>query len=183
MRYTNDYYPIFDQSTLRDITFYENATISNVLHTVKASDADVGLAGTIKYSINDPTNTLSISQTTGEITLLKLLDRETISSYSVTISASDKAPSPFNLETSQDVIITVGDVNDNTPTFGKIDLPVLIDETVKVNTTAYKIITYDLDAGTNAEVEFSVLSTNDSNGYFELTQETGNFIVRSMSLQ
>ena len=43
------------------------------------------------------------------------LDRETLASYTLTITASDSHPSTPNTAT-ENIAVTVGDYNDNTPT-------------------------------------------------------------------
>lgn len=182
VRFTNDYYPAFKEESLNDISCYENATVSSVVHRIIATDADRGEAGNITYTLKDVTNTFNISSVSGDIKLLKPLDRENIQTYTVTITATDGAPSPFYLMTSREVNIIVRDINDNAPTFGHIPSPILIRETVKINEVAYTINVTDLDVGTNGEVELSVLSTNDSFGYFELARSNGSFIARSKFL-
>ena len=61
---------------------------------VSASDTDTGLEhGTVRYSIvsGDAQQQFSIDQSTGDVKLVKSLDRETTVSYTLSIAATDDA--------------------------------------------------------------------------------------------
>ena len=180
MRFTNDHYPRFDPQSVASFNVSENETISTVIHTINATDKDTGLAGTIKYSIVDPTSTFNISEKTGDILLEKALDRETKSSYTITVFAVDSAPSPFEFTSSKQVTILVSDVNDNVPHF-ESSSPMATDvlETAIVDSVAANVQAVDLDEGTNGRITYSVVTSNDTDGYFELDASTGEFQIKS----
>lgn len=116
----------------------------------------------------------------GEITLMKGLDRETVSSYQVTIRATDSAPSPFELTTAHIVTIRISDVNDNVPRFG-FSSPLVTDvlETVATGEVALSVTASDLDERENGRLVFSIVWSNDTSGMFAFDVNTGKFTVNS----
>ena len=93
----------------------ENAALGEKVLTVAASDPDSGNNGKIKYSITNGNigDTFYINPETGAITLRRHLDRETVSTYRLTIQATDGGiPSRSG---QIDVSIYVSDINDNPP--------------------------------------------------------------------
>ena len=112
--------------------------------------------------------------------LVKALDRETLSTYQVTIQAVDGAPSPFELKSTHVVTVRISDVNDNAPQFG-FTSPLVQDvlETIPVNDVAVTLTASDLDEGVNGELIFSIVSSNDTSGFFTLDPQTGEFVVNS----
>ena len=87
------------------------------LFTVSATDLDSGSFSVVRYTITGGNigQIFRINETTGEVTLEQILDREVRSSYQLQIRASDGDPTP---ETSEITVqIEVTDVNDNVPVF------------------------------------------------------------------
>ncbi|MGO2233527.1 MAG: DUF4347 domain-containing protein, partial [Marinomonas sp.] len=98
----------------------ENADTSTVIYTATATDADGTAANsTLVYSLSgDDADKLIIDATTGEVTLKASADYETQTSYSFNVVATDNGAGNFNsgsLSTTQAVIVSVNDLNDNTP--------------------------------------------------------------------
>jgi len=180
VRYANEYYPRFDTDSVASFNVSENETLATVIRTITATDQDQGIAGTIKYGIIDPTFTFNISENSGDILLQKALDRETKSSYVITVIATDGAPSPFEFTTTKHITIMVSDVNDNAPRFVSPS-PMTTDvfETAIVGSVAASLRAVDLDDGANGQITYSILSSNDTNDYFELNVGTGELIIKS----
>ena len=110
----NDNTPVFSQS-IYTASVVEN-TIDVTVISVTASDPDNGANGTITYSLlNDFQSIFNITQT-GDIIITEALDREAISSYTLTVVASDNG-SPDKQSSSATVLVNVLDVNDNSPEF------------------------------------------------------------------
>lgn len=112
--------------------------------------------------------------------VIKALDRETISSYQVTIEAVDGAPSPFEFKSSHVVTIQISDINDNAPRFDFIS-PLARDvlETSSIDDVILTLSAIDEDEGVNGELIFSIVSSNDTSGWFTLNAQTGEFVVKS----
>ena len=139
-----------------------------------ATDNDVGLAGLVKYSITG--NTFNISST-GEVTLSSMLDRESINNYTVIIRATDSAPSPFKLAGSHNLLVKIGDVNDNKPSFDNALSNINVPETESVGSSAFSVEASDLDVGVNGDIVYAIVSKNDTNNTFILFANNGTFIL------
>ena len=103
----NDNAPVFSQS-LYTVMVADNSTNGTVVFTAVASDADEGPNAIISYSFDNETlPTFSIDSVTGEVTLSGQLDAEVISSYDITIIASDGI-----LLSNATLLIQVGNLDD-----------------------------------------------------------------------
>lgn len=94
----------------------EGVAIGTKVLTVKAIDKDVKTQNNqFSYSIinGNNNNSFKIDSQTGEIETASMLDRETISMYTLTIGAIDTGVPPETGTTT--VKITVGDINDHGP--------------------------------------------------------------------
>ncbi|KAI5626828.1 hypothetical protein C0J50_13326 [Silurus asotus] len=86
------------------------------------------------------------------------LDRESASQFDITITATDKGTPPL----SSTVVFTVhvSDVNDNAPRFTKPFINVYIKENSQVGAFIYTVSAFDLDAGDNARITYSLLESS-----------------------
>ncbi len=167
---------MFDAATPNTINVYENETVPKTLYTFLATDQDTGIAGDVKYTIkNDEFSWLfALASSSGVFNLVSSLDRENVSSYSLTVRASDSAPSPFEWTTDKALKINVLDVNDNKP---KYDWPVLnitVPETVLVGQDAFNVTTTDADERENGRLTYKLLASNGT-GKFSLNSNSGVF--------
>ena len=176
MRYRNDYYPTFGQSTPATFSLYENATVGTNLLTFTATDQDTGIAGIVKFLLipNKLSWLFTLESSTGNLNLAHSLDRENISSYVVIVRAVDSAPSPFELSRDHHITIDILDINDNAPKFASSVMNITVPETVAAGQVAFYANATDSDAGENARCTYSVLWTNDT-GKFRLNTTTGGF--------
>lgn len=110
----------------------------------------------------------SIDSQNGVLSLIKALDRETRSNYTLTISATD------NLHTSVcEVLVLVQDLNDNNPVFQKSSYETSIYENVSVGETVMTVLAKDLDSGTNGEVTYSLYNDSADAGLFAIDSSSG----------
>ena len=113
----NDNSPLFPTGTYVFLVPENTATgtvIENI--NVAASDADIGTNAEINYSLLGADGVFSINSMTGAITLTSALNRESISNYTLNVTATDSG-TPQPLSTSQLVTVIVTDSNDNPPVF------------------------------------------------------------------
>ncbi|CAL1529071.1 unnamed protein product, partial [Lymnaea stagnalis] len=111
----NDNRPVCND-TFVAVIVDENVTAGDLFTPLSATDEDKGfLQGTVRYYIvaGDPDVTFDVDEFSGEIKTTKPLDRETVSNYTLTVSAVDDMPGSSNQKTN--VMIKVNDVNDNPP--------------------------------------------------------------------
>ena len=167
----NDNAPYFNTTSAK-VEIPEN-TIVNGFYTVVAFDKDTGVNAHLEYEIATGTGSdkFSISPTTGSVSTALKLDRESASSYTITVYAKDKgSPSlksqPFML------VISVTDANDNAPSFTKSYNNESISEGSSVGVEVFQVFATDLDVGSNAEIAYSIGSGNVGN-MFGIDNDTG----------
>lgn len=113
----NDHRPEFERDSY-EIEVVENSPPKRGLLTVKATDADSGPNGAIRYKFSAKStsiygNLFSIDAESGQISLLKSLDYEQSNLITLEVLAQDQGPGSAPVMTR--VVVTVRDVNDNEP--------------------------------------------------------------------
>ncbi|XP_072515587.1 protocadherin alpha-2-like isoform X2 [Salminus brasiliensis] len=83
------------------------------------------------------------------------LDRESISEYSITISATDEGTPP--LSSSSVLTVQISDVNDNAPLFSTPVINAYIKENGQIGGHVTKVMANDPDLGVNSELSYSLL--------------------------
>lgn len=87
------------------------------LFTVHASDKDEGSNSEVRYSLSGSGDVFAVDPSSGWLTTLVPLDRETVPAYSVTVLATDNGtPSQTASAT---LHIRLIDYNDNAPLFAE----------------------------------------------------------------
>lgn len=172
----NDNYPQFSERTYT-ITLDENidwATNPIIAH-IKATDADQGNNAAIRFAIisGNTQSQFSIDSLTGDVSLVKPLDYETLHNYRLVIRAQDGG-SPARSNTTQ-LLINVRDVNDNSPRFYTSLFQESIQENAPSGYSIVKVQAYDADEGANAEIKYTIAprdSTGGSTEDFPLTVDS-----------
>ncbi|KAM3963659.1 dachsous cadherin-related 1 [Aphomia sociella] len=166
----NDNPPSFKRGSCYPLAVPENNE-PEVIHTVVATDKDIGANGVITYSITSGNNgnKFSIDSTTGKLTA-KTLDRETQAKYHLTITAFDHG-SPIALQGSCNVTVMVEDQNDNDPVFDTGHYSAAIPEDASIDTSVIKVRATDADLGFNKRIVYSL--ANESQGLFRIDNKTG----------
>ena len=119
----------------------ENAATATVVYDAAATDPD---GDTLVYSLSGPDAALfTIDPATGEVRLVSSADFEADASYSITVTATD----PDGLADSQDVTVTVNDVNEVAVITGENTGSVEEDGTLTASGT---LVVSDPDAGQDA---------------------------------
>lgn len=166
----NDNQPTFKRGSCYTLTVPENNN-AEIIHTVTATDKDIGANGMITYSIisGNIGNKFSIDSTTGKLTA-KTLDRETQARYDLTISAYDHG-SPVALQGSCNLTVMVEDQNDNDPVFDTGHYSAAIPEDASIDTSIIKVRATDADLGLNKRIVYSL--ANESQGLFRIDNKSG----------
>ncbi|XP_072729078.1 protocadherin gamma-A10-like [Ciconia boyciana] len=151
----NDNAPVFSQAEYT-VRVPEDVPVGSVLVTVRATDADEGLNGHVKYSLKKVSHmALEIFQLdveTGAITLVRSLDFEEGDSYEVEVQAEDGG----GLSGMAKVAIVVTDVNDNAPELTVSSALSAISEDAPSGTVVALLHVQDRDSGANGEVRCSM---------------------------
>ena len=166
----NDNTPMFAQS-IYDVHTQENGNINTMLLQVQATDRDTGNNGAIVYSLVEPSTgqvVLRIDQTSGQVFTNRVLDREAMPSFNVTVVAHDLGI-PQHTATAT-ITVTVDDVNDNIPAFPVSDYAVKIPENADNGTIVITLYAFDADSGENGRVSY-YMTARESDSPFSLSPE------------
>jgi hypothetical protein len=151
----NDNNPVFElQRYTRDIP--ENRVDTVTLFTAVANDIDIGNNSLVSYSLQGSgSDNFNIGPTSGIVTAIRPLDRETVDVYNLTILATDKGLVPRT--STVPAIITVTDINDNPPVFTQNEYTIPIPESTLPGTAILTVITTDDDQpGINTGVTYAI---------------------------
>eukprot|EP00118_Oscarella_pearsei_P012437 m.91691 g.91691 ORF g.91691 m.91691 type:complete len:1711 (+) comp36705_c0_seq1:99-5231(+) len=102
------------------------------------------------------------------------MDRETQSSFNLTVKAVNRADT--SLTATATVVVTISDVNDNAPKFIQKSYAANVSESAPIGTTVVQISAVDIDAGSNSKLTYSILSGN-SQGQFGVDSGTGYVVT------
>ncbi|SHE46364.1 autotransporter-associated beta strand repeat-containing protein [Marinomonas polaris DSM 16579] len=159
----NDNTPVITSGATGSVD--ENADTSTVIYTATGTDADgTATNNTLRYSLSgDDADKLIIDATTGVVTLKASADYETQTSYSFNVMATDNGAGNFNsgsLSTTQAVIVSVNDLNDNTPVITS-GVTGNVDENAATNTVIYTVAGTDGDGtAANNTLRYSLTGTD-----------------------
>ena len=150
----NNFAPVFERAPY-SVSVFEDAPVGTTVLIVGATDSDVGQNAQITYSLGtdggeQEHSEFVINPQTGAITTTRLLDREQVSGYLLTVTARDGGVPPLSDTT--DVEISITDVNDNAPTFEFPQYQGSAVEDVLVGTSVLKVTATDADIGLNGKV-------------------------------
>ena len=167
----NDNDPVFQPSSY-ELSVPENQALDNTVVTVTATDKDP--FGELIYSFDPPSSMFTVNPSSGEISLVSKLDRETTDYYNLTVRVTDGG-SPARSDTAV-VKINVTDVNDNPPIFNSSQGDVSVLENSEAGKVLYTVAATDADIGVNAELRYKILEGNEANK-FKLDPDSGVLTV------
>ncbi|XP_078509585.1 protocadherin alpha-7-like isoform X4 [Lissotriton helveticus] len=177
----NDNAPVFPASESR-FTITE-LTLSGAYFPIEgAFDPDIGTNGLCTYQLSNndffalKAESSDCKSKSVGLVLKKQLDREQRAEHHVTITAVDGG-NPKRSGTSE-IIITVQDVNDNTPVFDSELYTVKVPENTALGTLLIKVNATDLDEGTNSQILYSFSSRTLSSIKHLLTIDAENGEIR-----
>ncbi len=157
------------------------------LGRIQASDPDLPTVanGMLQYQLSPSSTRFSIDNT-GLLRTTEQLDREAQSSYTFTLTVSDRC-SGCALSVTTTVRVTVTDVNDNSPIFTSNPATVRVREDLSRSSVVAEYRATDADEGSNAIIEFSLAPSNvpftlSSSGSLSLTGPIDYESVQSYSV-
>ncbi|XP_017046203.1 LOW QUALITY PROTEIN: cadherin-related tumor suppressor [Drosophila ficusphila] len=139
--------------------------------TVNAYDADTPpLNSQVRYFLKEgDSDVFRINASSGDIALLKPLDRELQSEYTLTLVAMDTGSPP--LTGTGIVRVEVQDINDNDPVFELQSYLATVRENLPPGTHVLQPRATDKDEGLNAKLRFNLLGEHMAR--FHIDSETG----------
>ncbi|XP_062282151.1 protocadherin alpha-2-like [Scomber scombrus] len=135
----------------------EDAEIGTVVALVTVTDKDGGNNGLTSATIVGlvPFKLKLNYKNYYSLTVDGPLDRESVSQYNVTITATDEGTPP--LSSTSVISVHISDVNDNAPLFSEPVINVYVKENSVVGATIFTITAVDRDVEENAKVTYSSL--------------------------
>uniref|UniRef100_A0A665UCZ6 Cadherin-12 n=1 Tax=Echeneis naucrates TaxID=173247 RepID=A0A665UCZ6_ECHNA len=132
---------------------------------VTATDRDdptYGISARIVYSILHGQPYFTVDPKTGVIrTALGNMDREVKGEYQVLLQAKDMEGQLGGLASTTTINITLTDINDNPPRFAKSIFHLWVPESASVGSVVGHIQVHDLDADSNAQVDFFIVPEDE----------------------
>lgn len=173
----NDNAPEFTQVEYRSQPISENVPIGSTLILVSATDCDCSLTckcagGLLTYSLESYKDTFKIDHVTGEIKNIRALDYDTMSEYRFQVKVHDTGENPQTGVA--DVVITLSNVNDNTPTFDPDYAVVSMTENVDRGTIVITVQAQDADKD---DIKYAIEAGDKLN--FEIGEKTGVVRIKS----
>ncbi|KAF7649484.1 hypothetical protein LDENG_00140910 [Lucifuga dentata] len=165
----NDNAPVFSQIVYK-ASLPENSPVGTAVITVKASDADEGINGEVRYELDhfsEKSDIFNLDPTTGEVKVSGPIDFEDELSHEIRISATDG----LGLASYSTLMIDVTDVNDNEPVLYIKSLNNPIPEDASPGTEVGIINVQDRDSENNGQVRCSI----QQNVPFKLVPSVKNY--------
>ena len=151
---SNNYAPNFE-NTPYIVDVFEDTDIGSTVLMLFASDLDHGRNAKINYRLQSHSDTFKVERDTGALVVASTVDRESVSTYILTVIAEDSGLSPLSDRT--EVEISVVDVNDNAPRFPNAHYQGSIHENLPAGTSIIEVSAHDEDLGENGKVRYRFL--------------------------
>uniref|UniRef100_A0A8C1TTF3 FAT atypical cadherin 1b n=1 Tax=Cyprinus carpio TaxID=7962 RepID=A0A8C1TTF3_CYPCA len=169
----NSHSPSFTQDEYV-IELAENSPVGTLVGQVEAIDKDPGIYGQLTFFIlNDIARDKFTINDDGQIHTVESFDREKPEEKTISISLMAKdGGGRLSFCT---VIVTLSDVNDNSPKFRLSEYKVTVPGDAPSGTTVIKTSAVDEDEGSNADIIYTI----DSDiGHFEIHPLTGAIVTK-----
>ncbi|CAM4611907.1 unnamed protein product [Caretta caretta] len=172
----NDNAPVIDFTIISNLV-PEDSPPGTVLALINVRDPDSGKNGEVTCGVqgNLPVKLTLSSSNSYKLVTENILDRETISDYSITITATDNG-SP-SLTTQKTILLQISDINDNVPVFEKPSYTAYVPENNPSGASVFSVKASDRDLDRNARVTYSILSGNleevPLSSYISINSQTG----------
>ncbi|XP_076729864.1 protocadherin alpha-8 isoform X30 [Maylandia zebra] len=158
----NDNKPEIEVTSLSKIVS-ENSKPGTVVALISITDQDAGLNGKVICSLSDnvPFDLKpSFQDNMYSLVIKHKLDRESVSHYNVTITATDCGVPP--LSTSRTLSIDVSDVNDNAPQFAQNPVELYLVENNEPGKPIFSVSASDKDLNENAALTYRIIREESS---------------------
>ncbi|XP_031698095.1 protocadherin alpha-8-like, partial [Anarrhichthys ocellatus] len=158
----------------------ESAEIGTVVALVTVTDKDGGKNGltTCKMKDSVPFTLTSNYKNYYSLIVDGLLDRELVTHYNVSITATDAGSPP--LSSTAVITVHISDINDNAPHFPQVNVYIYVTENSKVGDTVTRTTAQDADADENAKLTYSLMDNYPKNfpisTVVNINTETGDIV-------
>ncbi|XP_029587773.1 protocadherin alpha-8 isoform X14 [Salmo trutta] len=155
----------------------EDAELMSVVALVTVTDKDGGKNGLTNCKLvgSVPFKLKSNYKNDYSLVVDGPLDRESVSQYNVTITATDEGTPP--LSSTSVITVDVSDVNDNAPRFSEPVINVYVKENSPVGDVIYTMSAFDPDSDENAKMTYSLLDKSVSiSSSVNINSDTGDIV-------
>ncbi|KAM9740533.1 protocadherin alpha-3-like isoform 3-T3 [Menidia menidia] len=162
-------------------TVREDAKVGTAIALVSVLDRDGGKNAEVKCKILDdvPFKLETNYKNYYSLVVGSALDRETASSYNITLTATDEGSPP--LVHSKVVTVHISDINDNTPVFTESVINIYVQENSKVGSVVKTVSAIDEDFDQNCNVRYSFLESSSNpvplSTMVNINSETGDIVI------
>ncbi|KAH0618104.1 hypothetical protein JD844_017088 [Phrynosoma platyrhinos] len=150
----NDNTPQLSVSSL-SVPVLENSPLGTVVALISVSDRDAGINGQVSCSLwplGLPFKLVSTFRNYYSLFLAETLDREHVAEYRLIVTVQDQGvPS---LSSSNSLVVPVGDVNDNIPTFAQPSYTVFVKENNPPGAHIFTVSAFDPDVAENSLISY-----------------------------
>ncbi|XP_053179555.1 protocadherin alpha-3-like [Scomber japonicus] len=153
----NDNKPDIEVTSLRNLV-PENSKPGTVISLISVTDRDSGVNGKVICTISDNVPfdlTPSIEENMYSLVTKGRLDRENVSHYEITITATDCGEHP--LSTVKTLNVQVSDVNDNRPNFSQSPCELYMVENNAPGASIFSVSAVDIDLNENAAITYHIV--------------------------
>ena len=164
----NDHAPRF-QNTPYFADIFEDVSVGHTVLMLTAADDDSDENGRVSYELVTDTDKFKVDRLSGALTIRSPIDRESISTYLLTVKALDNGSPP--LEDTTDIEISVLDINDNAPVFTKSQYSGTLREDAMIGTKVLRVHAFDVDNRDNGKVYYEM---DDQVTAFEVDRLSGD---------
>ncbi|XP_066263196.1 cadherin EGF LAG seven-pass G-type receptor 2-like, partial [Branchiostoma lanceolatum] len=165
----NDNTPTFSESSYA-LTVQEETETGTVVGNITAEDLDMSANARIRYTFTEAVEHFAISETTGTLTVLSILDFDNATHpklSSFTVQASDGT-----FSSTVEVQVSLMDINDNAPTYRADNYDTTLLYLIHPAFVTVVDAT-DRDSGTNSEISYSFVNDSSMTTLFDIDQSTG----------
>ncbi|XP_073077950.1 protocadherin gamma-A6 isoform X1 [Manis javanica] len=155
----------------------ESTPPGTVIALFQVCDRDSGLNGLVTCSIskNLPFDLEKSVDNYYRLVTNTVLDREQVSLYNITVTATDKGIPPLSTKTL--ICLNVADTNDNPPTFSQSSYSIYVPENNPRGASIFSVTAHDPDSHENARVTYSLsedsLQGASLSSYVSINSDTG----------
>ncbi|XP_038157769.1 protocadherin alpha-8-like isoform X30 [Cyprinodon tularosa] len=156
----------------------ESSKPGTLVSLISVTDKDSGLNGKVMCSLSDniPFELKpSFQENMYSLVLKQHLDREAVSHYDITITATDCGQPP--LATSKTISIDVSDINDNAPEFAYNPVEIYIYENNAPGNSIFSVFASDKDLDENAAIKYNLVreegKVSKTSAFLSINSENG----------
>ncbi|XP_078087816.1 protocadherin beta-8-like [Mustelus asterias] len=134
----------------------ENAPVGTMVALISVTDTESGVNGKISCFIPNslPFQLKSSFKNSYMLVTNALLDRETVSQYTLNVTCSDAGSPP--LFANKIIPLEISDINDNAPRFTKSSYTAYVSENNTPGTAICSVTAFDSDLGQNSVISYSI---------------------------